>query len=82
MERTGGKAWSLADQLSWMMLGEMTRMNYYLRGYMRIKKHQDKFVWPKTPWDESNKPTTYGSVAPEDQLDAIAYLRTLSPKPK
>lgn len=82
MLRSEGKVWGLHDQLIWMLLGEMTRLNYYVRSRWKIKKHQDKFTWPKTPWDESNKPTTYGSVAPEDQMDAIAYLRSLSPKPE
>lgn len=80
MCRTDGKTWSLSDQLMWMVLGEINRTNYYLRGYMRIKKHQDKFTWPKTPWEESATSKTYGSVAPEDQMDAIKYLRSLSPK--
>lgn len=79
LARNEGKVWSLDQQLYWMVLGEITRMNYYMRGYMKIKPRQDKFKWPKTPWDEADKPTQYGRVAAEDQDAAIAYLKSLSP---
>lgn len=80
MLRSEGKVWGLHDQLTWMVLGELARLNYYLRSRWRIKKHQDKFSWPKTPWEESETSKTYGFVASEDQMDAIKYLRSLSPK--
>lgn len=78
--RTEGKTWGLQEQLLWMILGEIARQSFYMRGRWKIKKNNDaKFSWPKSPWDEEAKPTTWGHVEPEDQMAAISYLKSLSP---
>lgn len=76
--QTDGKIWGLTEAIQWQVLGQVSRLNSYIRSWLKIKPHQDKFVWPSTPWEEQEKNTTkYGKVAAEDQDDAVAYLLSL-----
>lgn len=72
--------WTLENSIAWQQLGQLARLNGYIRAWLKIKPHQDKFSWPSTPWEDKGKNSTqYGSVAPEYREDAVAYLLALNP---
>lgn len=76
-----GHLWTTSHQIMWRVLGALEHANYFWRGKLRVKKGQDKFKWPDTPWSKKDKDETHGKVAPEDREAAAKYLLSLSPKP-
>ena len=80
--RNDGRSWSLDDQMVWQLLGEVYRMNRYMRAQLGIKPGKDKMVWPATPWesDENANSARVGSVAKGDEEAAVSYLLGLAPQ--
>ncbi|MDK8637536.1 hypothetical protein QP866_06805 [Corynebacterium imitans] len=77
--RDNGRSWGLDQQMVWQLLGELRRLNMYTRAELRVKPHQDKFVWPTTPWEPDEESTRVGAVSKRDQQAAAAYLLALTP---
>ena len=81
--RSDERQWTVADAVAWQTLGELRRANMYHRAALKIRPEKDRFVWPQTPWVDSDNASSerVGSVAPADQSAAVAYLIGLSAPP-
>ena len=81
--RSDERQWTVADAVAWQTLGELRRANMYHRAALKIRPDQDRFVWPQTPWADSDNASSerVGAVAPADQAAAVQYLIGLSAPP-
>lgn len=78
--RAEGKTMTLSESVLWQMYGQLVRANAYAFAGFQIKKNSDKFSWPASPWEESEKQKRVGAVAAGDQRAALDYLMSLSPR--
>lgn len=77
----GGQLWGINDDIQWKTLGAVEHVLYFLRGYLKVKPHQDKFEFPATPWDTTDQGVrTYGQVNDGDQEAAVEFLMALMPQ--
>ena len=81
--RSDRREWTVSDAVAWHMLGELRRANMYRRSMLKIRPEQDRFIWPQTPWADSDNAASerVGAVAPADQAAAVQYLIGLSAPP-